>query len=174
VAATATKDAASKGFAPDSVYAEYSAEEREIVDRQEDESNHRHATTLALRDEKEHFTVRGMTDDGLRRLLKTYRRELEDVEDGDLADSKTGHRARILKAKIKDIQREQDWRAALAESWMATWEGTHSVTGYAARGGLDAVVNHGATPPSYDLAARLDWRNWKHGLPHVLAWKDEA
>lgn len=160
------------GYAPDSVYAEYNAEEREIFDRQESEADSRIATMLAVRDEHRGHTVRGCTDDGLRGLLKTYRRELEDVEDGDLPDSRTGHRARVLKAKIADIEGEQNWRAAFAESWLATERGTHSVTGYAARGGLKAVLDHGAIPPSYDLAAKLDWRNWKEGRPHVLAWKE--
>ncbi|HUB99618.1 MAG TPA: hypothetical protein VMS11_07335 [Solirubrobacterales bacterium] len=173
--ATATKELPEAlGYAPDSVYAECTTDEQEISDRIEREANLRHATMLAVRDERRHHTVRGCTDDGLRHLLKTYRRELEDVEDGDLPDSKTGHRARVLKAKIADIEGEQEWRAALAETWQAAGNGTHSITGYLARGGLAAVIDHGAPPPSYDLASRLDWRNWKEGRPHVLAWKEAA
>ncbi len=162
------------GFAPDSVYAEYTKKEREIFDRQEDEANHRWGTVLAVRDEQKHHTVRGCTNDGLRSLLKTYRRELEDIEDGDLADSKTGYRSRMVKAKMADIEREQEFRAVLAETWQAAERGTHSFTGFMARGALGGVLRHGATPPSYDLAQKLDWRNWKQGLPHVLEWEATA
>jgi len=168
----ATKELA--GFAPDSVYAEYTKTERRIADRVEEESNDRRAGVLALADANAHHTVRGCTDGGLRSLLKTYRRELEDIEDGDLPDDKSRPRERLAKAKIADIEREQEFRAVLAETWQAAEDGTHSFTGFMARGHLTGVIHHGATPPSYDLAQKLDWRNWKQGLPHVLEWSETA
>ena len=159
------------GYAPDSVFAEWSDEERAAADRIEEESNDRRAGVLALRDANEHHSVHGLPDDSLRHLAKLYRRELEDIEDGDLVDdSKTGKRTKLVKAKIADIEAEQAYRAALAESWCAAEDGTHSVTAFFARGHLTGVIYHGATPPSYDLARKLDERNWLEGKPHVLNW----
>lgn len=159
------------GFAPDSVWAEYTAEEREISERMEAEYNDRRAGVLAVRDANEHHSVRGCTDDGLRRLLKERRRELEDIEDGDLSDSSTGYRSRMVKAKIADIEGEQGWRSILAECWRAAENGTHSYTAFMARGGLLAVIDHGATPPSYELAGLLDWEHFERGKVHVLDWQ---
>jgi len=160
------------GFAPDSVYAEWSEAERAAADRIEEESNDRRAGLLALRDANEHHSVHGLPDESLRHLAKAYRRELEDIEDGDLVDdSKKGARTRLVRAKIADIEAEQDYRAALAESWCASEDGTHSFTGFMARGHLTGVIHHGATPPSYDLARKLDERNFRLGLPHVLEWE---
>ncbi len=159
------------GFAPDSVYAELSAEERAISDRLEDEHNHRWATTLELRSQNEGFSIKGLRDDALRRLAKQYRRQIEDIDDGDLNDSKTGYRRRMVAAKLADIEAEQEFRAALAESWLAADHGTHSYTGYAGRGGLKAVVENGAEPPSYWLAAKLDRRNFDQGEPSVFEWE---
>lgn len=157
------------GFAPDSVYAEWSTEERAAADFIEEASNDRRACLLALRDANEHHTVHGCPDESLRQLAKACRRVLEDIEDGDLVDdSKKNRRTALVKAKIADIEAEQAYRAVLAESWCAAEDGTHSFTSFMARGHLTGVIHHGATPPSYDLARRLDELNWRQGKPHVL------
>jgi hypothetical protein len=164
-----------QGFAPDSVYAEYTAEEREISDRMEVESNDHRAWVLAVKAERENHSVHGAPDASLRHLAKLYRRELEDLADGDLLDdSKTGRRTKLAEAKLADVEAEQAFRAVLAESWGAAEDGTHSYTSYMARGGLPAAVHHGATAPSYDLAQKLDLEHFKLGRPHVLAWEESA
>lgn len=162
------------GYSPDSVYAEQSAEEREITDRMEAESNDRQSTTLAVADEQAHHPVRNGNDDSLRRSAKRLKRELEDLADGELADSSTGYRRRKVEAELNDVETEQAIRATLAETWQASEDGTHSYTDFQGRGGLSAVLHHGATPPSYYLAALLDWEQFKLGKLHVLGWGEEA
>jgi len=164
-----------QGFAPDSVYAEYSADERGAADRMEVEANDRRAHLLALKAEKENHSVHGLPDSSLRRLAKEYHRELEDLADGDLGDdSKTGRRTKLAEAKLADVEAEQAFRAVLSESWGAAEDGTHSYTSYMARGGLPATIHHGAPAPSYDLAQKLDFEHFKLGRPHVLAWRETA
>ena len=164
----------SLGYAPDSVHAELSDEERAISERLEDEHNHRHATILELRSQNEGFSIKGLRDDALRRLAKQHRRQIEDIDDGDLDDSKTGYRRRMVAAKLADIEAEQEYRAALAESWLAADHGTHSFTGFASRGALTAVAEFDAIPPSYWLAALLDRRNFELGEPSVFEWETAA
>jgi hypothetical protein len=162
--------AESSGFAPDSVHAEMTAEQREIADRVEADYNMQRGAELALAAERAGHTVRFATDDSLRRLGKLYRRELEDIDDGTLAKG----RRPITAARLRDVEREQAFRAALAATWQAAEDGTHSYTGYASRGGLSAVLYHGARPPSYLLAVQLDRANWSAGEPHVLEWGETA
>jgi len=172
--ATAQPETAA-GFAPDSVYAEYSTEEREIADHMEVESNDHRAWVLALGAEKENHSVHGLPDASLRHLAKAYRRELEDLADGDLQDdSKTGRRTKFAEVKLRDVEAEQEFRRVLAESWGAAEDGTHSYTSYMARGGLLAATHHGAIACSYDLAEKLDYEHFKLGRPHVLAWEGTA
>ncbi len=68
------------------------------------------------------------------------------------------------------MEREQEFRAALAHSWLAIEYGTHSLTAFEARGGLAAVLEHDAPAPSYDLAVLLDRQQFLRGLPCVLDW----
>jgi hypothetical protein len=112
-----------------------------------------------------------ITDGMLRRLLKEYRRDLEDVEDGSLHGGEP--RARLLRAQVADIEREQERRAVLAECWRASEGGTHCYSAFQGRGGLLAVVDHDARPPSYELAVLLDWEKFKRGECHVLVWQPE-
>lgn len=161
------------GFAPDSAYATWTAEQREISDRMEADYNMEASARLGLIAGDRGHPITATTDcpDGmLRRLVKQYRRNLEDVDDGSLHGGRS--RARMLRAQIADIEREQERRAVLAECWQASETGTHSYSDFQGRGGLLAVVDHGARPPSYELAVLLDWEHWKLGLEHVLAWDD--
>lgn len=166
-ATTATVTAA-LGYAPDSAYASWCEEGRAAADRVEADANMRHSRNLAIRAANQGHPLWEFGDDSLRRFAKRYARMVEDHEDGTqpLAE---GH-LRLTKIRLLDVEREQDYRAALAEAWLATDDGTHSYSSFQARGGLEAVLHHGATPPSYELATALDWENWKRGLPHVLDW----
>jgi len=164
-----------QGFAPDSVYAEWGPAEREASDRIEADGNMRRAAVLARRDEASGHTVDGYTDDMLRSAAKRYRRELEDIAEGDHHLPPKGPRGvnarvRFLEAALADIQSGQAYRAALAESWHAAEDGTHCYTGFVARGGLSAVIHNSAVPPSYELARLLDWERFKKGLPSVFVW----
>lgn len=184
------------GHAPDSVYAEWTADERAASDRMEGDFNATRRAILASADLMRRSdpvkqpkdtgplyisgpTVRGHSDDMLQRAAKRMRRQLEDIAEGDHtlpAKGPRGVKARVrfLNVVLRDIEREQEFRAALAYSWLAAEDGTHCYTAYQARGGLDAVLNHGAPPASYDLAVTLDWELWRRGGLHVLAWKDES
>lgn len=155
-------------FAPDSSYATWTPAQRAASARMEDQFNSNRARDLALRDEKLGHTVRGMTDDMLRRLAITYARTIEDIEAGD--EHGTPARVRMIKAQIRDIEREQAFRGALAESWLASEDGTHCYSSFQARGGLAAVLNHGAPAPTYDLAVLLDCERHLRGLSTVLDW----
>lgn len=159
-----------QGIAPDSVYATYTPEQVQVSGRMEAEFNRRRRTELARSDEHAYHLVHRGTDDSLRRFAKRIERQLEDIADGDLPDSKTGHRRRMLEAQLADIRQEQEVRTALAETWQAAEGGTECYSAFKGRGGLAAVVHHGATPPSYDLAKLLDWEHFKTGRVHVLEW----
>lgn len=154
------------GFAPESVYAEWTTAQREASDRMEAEANSRQSAVLARRDAADGHTVRGMADDSLRRMAVRLRRDLEDIEAGDQPAAKRA----VTTARLRDVEGEQAIRGALAECWLASEDGTHCYTGFMARGGLGAVLDHGAVPASYWLAETLDWRNWRQGKAHVLAW----
>jgi hypothetical protein len=149
-------------------YATWSTEQREASDRMERLYNQQRRCGLAQGAAALGHPISTATDDMLRSLAKTYTRQLEDVEDGSLAGG--DKRARMLRAKLLDIEREQDFRAALAESWLASEDGTHCYTSFMARGGLGGVLHEGATPPSYELAVFLDRDHWRRGLAHVLDW----
>jgi hypothetical protein len=155
-----------KAFSPDSVYATWSEDERAAADRVEDKYNHELRCQLAEQVGTQY--VRLAPDESLRHLATVYGRELEDIESGELCGGAA--RARVVRAKLADIEREQECRSALAESWLASEDGTHCYTGFVSRGGLDAVLHHGATRPTYHLAAMLDRLNWERGQPHVLVW----
>lgn len=169
-----------KGYAADSVYASYTRREREASDRMEAVYNHErslevYAITGSGRREGSPFSqnpLRFMDGDSLRRLAKTYAREVEDIEAGDLNDAK-GRRLKLTKARLHDVEHEREFRSVLAETWQASDEGTHSISAFEARGGLKAVVEDGATPPSCALAVLLDYRNFRHGEPTVLEWPEE-
>jgi hypothetical protein len=154
--------------APDSVYATHTAGWRAAADRIEAEFNSQRNGERARLEAAQGHPIRFAPDASLRRLATRYRRDLEDVEAGDLAGG--GERAQMLEARLHDIEREQAVRAALANSWRAREDGTHSYSAFQGRGGLRAVLEDGATPPSYQLAAELDWEHWKRGLPCVLTW----
>lgn len=156
-------------FSPDSRYATWSVEERIAAGRAEERFNGDARCRLAEGIGRNY--VRVATDDSLLSLLRTYRRQLEDVESGDPCGDE---RAALARAKLAEIEREQQARAALAQSWLAADNGTHCYPSYAARGGLAAVAHHGAPKPSYQLAAKLDRLNWLRGLPHVLTWQERA
>lgn len=151
-------------------YSTFSAEEIAISDRMEDDYNRQHAATRALADEKAGHTVRGMTDGSLARLRVVYTRQIEDIDAGQVTGGK--RRRRLVEVKLTDIGREQEFRAALAESWLAREDGTHCYTSFQGRGGLAAVMLGEAVAPSYDLAVLLDWEHWKRGLVHVLDWSE--
>lgn len=160
------------GFAPDSIYAEWTTEEREASDRMEAVYNHeRHLEALDRFGPHTKHWLRFTPDDSLRSAAKRHRREIEDIEDGTLADDAKGRRLRLTRARLHDVECEQEFRQTLAETWQAREDGTHSITGYHARGGLDAVLNHGATPPSYPLAILLDYTNSLRGEPTVFEWE---
>jgi len=161
--ATATQPT---GCAPDSVYASWSRAERAASDRIEAERNQQDRTALARRDAAEGHPISLAPDDSLRRLAKAYRRDLEDIADGDLHPG----RKAVITARLRDIEREQDFRATLRECWLAAEDGTHSYTAFHARGGLEAVLDHGAPAPSYQLAMRLDQERQARGLTHVFEW----
>lgn len=156
------------GFAPDSVYAEWTKAQREAADRVEAASNAQRRCILAQADAAAGHPVTGQPDDSLRRLAVVYRRELEDVLAGDVPGGE--RRSQLLRAKLHDIACEQEFRAALAESWLADEDGTHSYTAFQARGGLQAVVENSAPAPSYDLALLLDREHFLRGLPTVMEW----
>lgn len=170
-----------KGYAADSVYASYTKREREASDRMETVYNHErglevHTITGTGREKGSHFgrnPLRFMSNDSLRSLAKAYAREVEDIEDGDLRDDAKGSRLRLAQARLRDVERESEFRIALAETWQASEKGTHSISAFEARGGLKAVVEDGATPPSYALAVLLDYSNFRHGEPTVLEWPEE-
>lgn len=161
-----------QGFAPDSAYSTWSADQREASDRMETYFNGQRQTTLALADAARGHDFRGCNDDGLARLAIVYGRELEDVRSGYLSGGK--RREQLNEARLRDIAAEQDFRAALRECWLADERGTHCYTGFSGRGGLLAVRDHAAMPPSYDLAVKLDHLNHMRGEPTVLAWDDAA
>lgn len=168
-------------FAPDSVYAEWTLEQREISDRMEADYNRQANAHLALVAAERGHPITVTTDcpdSMLRSLSKTYWRELEDLSDLQLAESTAANRSRkrvtrerALQIRIADIEREQYRRSVLAECWQAREDGTHCYSDFAARGGLLAVIDHGARPPSYELAVLLDWEQWKLGEYCVLAWE---
>jgi hypothetical protein len=157
---------AERGCCPGSVYAGWGPEGRAASDRQEARFNH--GEGLVRAEQVGTQPLRVADDDGLSSLARTYRRQLEDVLDDDLVGGEV--RARLLRVRLADIQREQDARAALAASWLASEGGTHCYTAFVARGGLEAVAHHGSTPPSYQLAAQLDRLNYDQGQPYVLDW----
>jgi hypothetical protein len=159
-------------FAPDSVYATYTPKQVAICDRMEAEFNSQQRTQRARNDEHAYHPVHRGTDDSLRRSAKRIRRQLEDIADGELNDNKSGSRRRMLEAQLRDIETEQEVREALAETWQAAERGTECYTAFKGRGGLEAVVNHGATPPSYELAKLMDWEHFKTGRVYVLAWEE--
>jgi hypothetical protein len=150
----------------DSVYADWSDEERAAADDMEERYNAGVRCEIAELVHTQYTRV--APDESLRRLATLYRRELEDLDCGDLIGGPA--RSRLARAKLTDVEREQQLRAALAATWQASETGTHCYSAYASRGGLAAVVYHGATPPSYRLAAMLDHANWARGLPHALTW----
>jgi hypothetical protein len=183
-------------FSPDSVYATHPPEWVEAADRMEADYNARRSAILSTADLMRRSdpvkqpkntgplwiagpTVRTYTDEMLSRARKRYRRELEDIAEGDHNLPATGRsgvkaRVRFLGVVLLDVEREQEFRAALAESWLAAEGGTHCYTSFQGRGGLAAVADHGATPPSYDLAVLLDRENFRRGLPHALDWESES
>lgn len=166
------------GYSPSSYYAECSEEEREICERIEAVHNHeRHLETLERFGPHTEHWLRFKDDDSVRREAKRLTRQIEDIEDGDLPNpSGRGGRKNIhnrlsfLQARLRAVEAEQQFRQTLRDTWQASERGTHSMTGYHARGGLAAVLEHGAPPPSYPLAVLLDHANWLRGEPSVLQW----
>jgi hypothetical protein len=156
------------GFAPESAYASWTKAQRAAADRVEAASNIQRRGILAQADAAAGHPLMGQPDDSLRWLAKKYSRDLEDVESGDLAGG--DKRARLLRAQLHDIAVTQEYRAALAESWLADEDGTHSYTAFQARGGLRAVLDNSAPAPSYDLAIFLDHEHFLRGLPTVMEW----
>lgn len=157
------------GYAPGSVYSAWTSEQQAAAGRIEVEVNHRRRARLALGFSDAGHPIRGLTDAGLRRLAKHHRRDIEDIVSGDLVGG--SRRRRLAAVELRDVEREQEFRAVLAECWLAREDGTHSYTMFHARGGLLAVLDHGAPPPSYELAVMLDRDMWRHGQPCVLAWE---
>jgi hypothetical protein len=155
-----------RGYSPDSVYAEWSQDERAAADRMEDLFNQGERVALAERVHTQY--VRVAPDASLVNLAISYRRQIEDISSGQLTGGPA--RPRLVRAKLADVEREQQYRTALAQSWLATGGGTHCYSAYVSRGGLEAVARHGAPAPSYQLAMQLDRLNYRRGLPHVLAW----
>jgi len=161
-----TATATQPGYAPDSVYASWDEEERASADRMERVKNNRERHILALRDANDGHPVTGGDDEMLRRLAKKYRRDLEDIAAGDL---NPGRKA-VISARLRDIEREQELRATLRECWLADENGTHCRSTFEARGGLAAVIDHGAPGPTYELAMFLDQERQARGLTHVFEW----
>lgn len=114
------------------------------------------------------ISVGHLADDSLRRLAKHFRRELEDIADGDLARPE-----RVVRAELHDVEVEADLREALRETWRAEEFGTDSYTDYIARGGHGAVLCCHGLRPSYRLALTLDRGNYELGGGHCLAWGHE-
>lgn len=115
------------------------------------------------------FNVGHLTDDGLRRLRKTYRRQIEDIADGD----PVGVSERSVRVWLNDVEREIELRDLLAEVWRAQECGTDSYTDFMGSGGLSAVVCCQGLSPSYGLAVFLDRTNHLAGRASVLEWEDE-
>lgn len=157
-----------QSFTADSVYAEYTADQLAVCDRMEADYNRDRCAIRAMTDENAGHTVSRMPDDMLVSLAKSYRRHIEDIDDGSRNAAKGERKGTEI--QLRDIAREQEYRAALAESWLATFWGTHDYTAYAGRGGLAAVAHHDAPRISYELARLLDLRNWRDGEPHVIDW----
>jgi len=157
-------------YTPDCAYATWTRTMRRASDRMEADYNDNARVVLARRDETQGHTVHGQPDDSLRRLATIFRRELEDIAEGALPRA----RRPLAEARLRDVERESEFRRALAESWLAAESGTHCYSAFDARGGLEAVLNHGAPPPSYSLAVTLDWELMRRGEVHVLAWGEAA
>ncbi|MCA1571084.1 MAG: hypothetical protein LC798_12325 [Chloroflexi bacterium] len=114
-------------------------------------------------------TVAHLCDDSLRRLATTHRRRLEDIATGDLHSAAKPSTT----AQLRDVQGEQELRAALRECWLAREDGTDSYTDFIAAGGLAAVIVCDGLAPSYQLAVFLDRWMYLLGFEHVLSWTDE-
>lgn len=155
-----------RGYSPATVYAEWSQDEQGAADRMEELFNQGERVALA---EKVHTQyVRVAPDASLSNLASDYRHQIEDIASGRLTGGPA--RLRLVRAKLADAEREQQYRTALAQCWLATDAGTHCYSAYVSRGGLEAVARHGAPAPSYQLAVQLDYLNYRRGMPHVLVW----
>jgi len=106
------------------------------------------------------ITVGHLTDASLRRLAKGYRRDLEDIADGDQPRG----RERVVRAWLRDVEGEQRLRAALRTSWLAREDGTDSYTDFIGgrRAGRGRVLRRagpelrpGGVPRSLDVLARV-------------------
>lgn len=153
---------------PDSTYAAWTKLRREAADRLERQYNDEIRRQRAEQAPSNHIPLVG--DDSLRQFNTQFRRQLEDIASGDLPGGEK--RARVVRGKLARIGLEQNSRTALAESWLAHEDGTDDYSMFEARGGLKAVRDHGATAPTFQLAARLDRLNFDRGMPHVLQWKN--
>lgn len=156
---------ATRAATPDSVYASWSDDQRAAADRMEERYNHDVRLQLAELVHTNYVSV--ASDDSLQRLAVLYRRQLTDIDLGVLVGGPA--RACMVRAKISDIEREQQCRSALAECWLASEDGTHCYTAFVSRGGLAAVAHHDAPAPTYHLARILDHANRAQGLPCVMA-----
>lgn len=108
-------------------------------------------------------TISGLTDDALQYAAARLRRALH--------DSPTSNPdRRRLQRDLGAVEREQQFRQCLTDTWLAREDGTHCYTAFAERGGLAAVLAGDAPPPSYALAVILDWERCQQGQPHVLNW----
>lgn len=155
------------GFAPDSPYARLNTIERTTLEAAECEHNMRAAAVAILAGQTRGGTVRRMSDRMLTILHRRASHKIESaLKEGD------ARRARLLRARQRDLACEMAMRHALAEAWLAVEDGTCSYVAFQARGGLAAVAEHGATPPSYQLAILLDFEAHRRGLSCTLAWGD--
>lgn len=154
-------------FAPDSVYATWSAGQRAAADRMEAQFNSRRSTVIETRAQALAHPVPSWPDDILRRTAKRLRRSLEDIADGDESEGKRP----LVMAQLRDVEAEQERRAALTEYWAASGDGTHCYSAFQGRGGVLAVREDRAVPPSYDLAHLLDWEAWRRGAECALDWQ---
>ncbi len=103
------------------------------------------------------LSVGHMTDGSLRRLAKRYRREIEDIDDGDSRAPE-----RQMRLKLRDIEREQEVRKALTERWNACDDGVEGSGGWSPE----------RPRPSYGLAVNLDQEAFVREGPAkaVLNW----
>ena len=110
------------------------------------------------------FTLHDLTDDGLRRVLKQYRRELEDIEDGDLYPP----RRPFVERELASCEQVIATRAALRECWLASEDGTDSSADFEFGQNGRRIMR--GRPPSYKLATMFDYERHLRGESTVLAW----
>lgn len=107
-----------------------------------------------------------LTDDGYQRLVRQYRRM---VEDHDLGES-IGMPIAVCKSRLARVEQVIETREALAESWLAEDFGSKSTADFE-RDTPDAKLRFRTEKgPSYGLACLFDYERHLRGESTVLQW----